>query len=180
MAGANVGGNIAIAAATTVFTVVAGEISKRAANAIVGDPQQHEARMYDEIQRKLDQSHFNIPRREEESSDMAPRKMKRQGARAGQKEPSQVMDYIHEVKDTLKKAKGSTRCGVCIKGIEAMEKSVEENSQTTVRADAKWNVMQDLKKAGKIPKNATWNTLNSKQKNFVNRYVEGLVKNGID
>ena len=156
---------------TLVSTVAIGEVSKRLANAISGDPEEHEAQRYEAISRKIDQAQFHIPRPAEEGG-AAPRKIVRQGTSKGQ-----VMDHVHEALEQLDEAEKSTRCGVCIKGIKAAKKAVIENSQIIVRADSKYQIMQDLKVAGKIPKDATWATLNPKQKQFINQRVERSIQN---
>jgi hypothetical protein len=156
-------------------TIVIG-LSKKLANAVVGNPDEIEAQKYEVMHQRLAQRNFYIPRESSSTGTAEPRK---QASRSPRSSPSPkkvqsaaVMDHIRGALQELEAAKGVTKCGVCQKGITAAIAAVKDESAVIARADSKFQVLQELKDAGKIPATASWYTLKPKQKEFINKVAE--------
>jgi hypothetical protein len=163
--------------------VVAGgiivELSKHFANAVVGSPEKLEAEKFEEMHRRLDGRSFQISR---SSPTAEPTPARRTGvARTGRttdKTTSPVMEHVREAMNHLALAEKATNCGVCKKGAAAAREAVKRESEVIVRADSKYNVIQDLKAAGAIPEDSRWDKLKPEQKSWINKKVERSIQNG--
>lgn len=169
-----------IIASTVVIGVNAGV--RRLADAIAGDPLEIEAQKYELMHRRLSERNFYIPPAAQDSAPVSRvRSVARQMpvkriaiAEAG----SPVMEHVRASLKHLDEAKASTTCGVCKKHIDAAKQQVVEQSEVIVRADAKQQVMRQLKAAGKLPQKVRWDQLKPEQKHFIDKVVERSIKNG--
>jgi hypothetical protein len=172
MAGSQTSGGAIMSGVLGIVTgIFASKISEGVAHRLLGDPDKEDDEKYDKIHKIISKREFYIPRTDEQP-DVVPRQI----SAGGQKESPMV--YVEEAIQDLETAKTKTHCGVCLKGIDAAIKAVKDKSEVVKRADSKYTLMQDLKAAGKIPQDATWNTLTLKQRQFINRKVEQVIQNG--
>jgi hypothetical protein len=152
-------------------TIVVG-LSKRLADAVVGDPDEIEAKKYEVMHERLSKRDFYIPRESSSTGTPEPRRQKSHRASPQKVDSPAVMDHIRGALQELETAKGATKCGVCQKGITAAIAAVKEESAVIARADSKFKVLQELKDAGKIPVTASWYTLKPRQKEFITKVAE--------
>ncbi len=169
---------IVIGLGTAVAGAIIVGLSKHIANVVVGDPRVIDEQKFEEMHRRLEGKSFHISKPLVQDEPVARVGSKVVG-RAVRKKSAPVMDYIHDSIQQLEEAKKSTKCGVCLKEIDASIASIKDHSQIIVRADSKQQIIEDLKAAGKLPKNARWDKLNSEQRKFINNYVERSIANGI-
>ncbi len=169
---------ILVAGATAIAGFVVAEVSRRVANAMVGDPAIMEAEKYDEMHRRLNEQNIRGPR-----TPVTPRPAVAHTSgrklSVSKEKGSPVMNHVREAMNQLALAEKSTNCGVCRKGAAAARDAVKRESEIIVRADSKSQIIQELKTAGKLPKTARWDKLSPDQKSFINRVVEGSIQNGI-
>ena len=170
---------ILIGLGTAIAGVVIVEASKHLANAVVGDPHAIDEQKYEEMHRRLAGKSFHISKPLVREDAVSPLGAKVAGRTVVRKKGAPVMEYVHRSIQQLEDAKKSTNCGVCQKEIDASIASIKNHSQIIVRADGKQQVIEDLKSAGKLPKDARWDKLNSEQRKFINNYVERSIVNGI-
>jgi len=156
-------GAVGVAIATAITSVIIAKLSGKLADMISGDPKDADERMYDEIHGKIGKASFQIS---SPTSKVASRKIK-----IVMDQPS-TMAFVKGAIEQLEKAEKSTNCGVCKKKLLAAKQAVITEAKVIGTSDAKYQVMKDLKKAGKIPTNAKWNQLSHEQKNFINKIVE--------
>jgi len=169
---------IVIGLGTAIAGAIIVGLSKHVANAVIGDPRAIDEQKYEEMHRRLEGKSFHISKplvREEPVSRVGSKVV----GRTAMKKGAPVMEYVHRSIQQLEDAKKSTNCGVCQKEIDASIASIKNHSQIIVRADGKQQIIEDLKAAGKLPKNARWDKLNSEQRKFINNYVERSIANGI-
>ena len=167
-----------IAIATTVAGIAFVEISKKVADAVVGNPAELEAQKYEIMHQRLEGRQFFLPR-EDAALVPPPKTGSRRSLGVSKDEASPVMTHIREALHHLELAEQSTKCGVCRKGAAAAQKAVIQESAVIARADSKSQVIQQLKAAGKIPQSARWDMLNPKQKKFINAVAERSIQNAI-
>jgi hypothetical protein len=154
------------------------ELSKHFANVVIGSSEKLEAEKYEEMHRRLDGKNFHIARTPMPRDPVSRIRSRVMGPGKHDNSVSPVMEHIHGALQQLEEAKKSTRCGVCQKGAAAAIEAVKRESEVIVRADSKYQVIQDLKNAGKLPKDARWDKLNPGQKKFINDYVERRIQHG--
>jgi hypothetical protein len=155
---------IGVAMATAIASVIIAKLSGKVADVLTGSGDDNDEKMYDEFHKKIGKSSFRLP-------------AKKTGSTVGRKiktvmdQPS-TMAFVTGAIDQLQKAKKSTHCGVCQKKLDAAITAVVQEAEVIRVSDAKYQIMKDLKKAGKIPTTSTWNQLSPEQKTFINKIAE--------
>ena len=162
---------MATGVATLITGFFASKISETVAHRLLGSPENEEEEKYDKIHQIISKRDFYIPKNDGSDPQAVPRRMSSGETKEG------PMVYVNEAISDLERAKTKTRCGVCLKGIDEAIKAVRNKSEVVRRADLKYALMQELKNAGKIPQDATWNTLTLKQRQFINKKVEQVILN---
>jgi len=153
---------IALGIATLAAGFVVSKLAGRVATAVVGSPESNEDEMYERIYDKIDNAPFR--RGKTFGRQITPVK-------------SETMGYVKSAIDNLGKAKSSTPCGVCQKKIDSAILAVEGESKIIVKSEAKYAIIDELKRIGKIPKSAKWNQLSLPQREFIDRKAEELLRN---
>lgn len=158
-------------------TIVVG-LSKKIADAVVGDPDKLDEEKYELMQQRLAQRQFYIPPPgnsttfESAGSPEPRRQMSHHKPVNSNVSTTGPMEYVRGALQSLEEAKGTTKCGVCQKELTESIKMLKSKTAVIARADMKYQFLQDLKSAGKIPESASWYSLKPKQKEFINRKVE--------
>jgi hypothetical protein len=86
------------------------------------------------------------------------------------------IEKIDEAQKSLESAQDKTRCSLCkstlmklSEELKAGKKNVEAGTQYILTASDKWDAMQTLKSAGKIPREKSWEELTESERNMVRR-----------
>src|SRR5208337_2773655 len=101
---------------------------------------------------KIGKASFQIP-----ASGAVPRKIKK--IKTVMDRP-QTMAFVEGAIEQLKQAKKSTHCGVCQQKLDSAIQAVITEAKVIKVSDAKYQIIQGLKRSGKIPQDATWGKLN--------------------
>ncbi len=155
---------IGVAVATAITSVIIAKLSGKVADVISGSSDDDTDKMYEEFHSKVSQSNFRIS--PVKGTKVASRKIK-----TVMDQPS-TMKFVTGAIEQLKEAKKSTRCGVCQKKLDDAIQAVVHEAKIIKISDAKFQVIQELKQAGKIPRKTTWNQLSPEQKTFINKVAE--------
>jgi len=175
---ADTGQALMVGIASIVGGAIVVGLSKKLADAVVGDPDKLDEEKYELMHQRLSQRQFYIP----------PPGNSTTFGTAGSPEPRQQMshhrndrpsvsvtgpmEYVRGALQNLEEAKGTTKCGVCQKELNASIEMLKSKTAVIARADMKYKFLQELKSAGKIPEGTSWYSLKPKQKEFINRKVE--------
>jgi hypothetical protein len=182
--GMNSGQTVMLGVATAITSMVISKLAGRVATAVAGATEQSEEEMYEKIYGHIDNAKFNFnsgPGMNVGRSVRVPTKkaigLHRKQAKFDPDE-SPTMGYVQSALENLKEAKKSTQCGVCQRKIDSAIHAVETESELIVKTELKYGIINELKSHGRIPKNAGWNQLNPKQREFINKKVNEMMKNG--
>jgi Mg2+ and Co2+ transporter CorA len=168
---AETGQALMVGIASIVGGAIVVGLSKKIADAVVGDADKLEEEKYELMHQRLAQRQFYIPPPGNSTTfeTAGSSDSRRQSVPASVTGP---MEYVRGALQNLEDAKGTTKCGVCQKELAESIKLLKSKTAVIERADMKYKFLQDLKSAGKIPEGATWYSLKPKQKEFINRKVE--------
>jgi|SRR5271157_533468 len=157
---------IGVAIAAAITSVIISKLSGKIADVVAGSGENDRDRMYEEFHRKIGKANFNIVPEGKE----APRKIMTVMDRP------ETMAYVHRAIQELEDAKKTTNCRVCQQKLDAAIVAVGREAKVIAVSDAKYQIIQELKSNGKIPKNTTWDKMSPEQKKFVNKVAERGLK----
>lgn len=153
---------IGVAVATAITSVIITALSGKVADVLAGSGEGDTDKMYEEFHSKIGKSRFHI----EPGKKVVSRKIETM------MDQPQTMAFVNGAIEQLKEAKKTTHCGVCQKKLDAAIHAVVTEAKIIKVSDAKWQIIQALKEAGKIPKNLKWDQMTPKQKSFINKLAE--------
>jgi hypothetical protein len=175
---ADTGQTLMLGIASVVGGAIVVGLSKKIADAVVGDADKLEEEKYELMHQRLAQRQFYIPPPgnsttfEPAGSPEPRRQMSHHANRPEVPVAAGPMPYVNGAIENLKSAMGSTKCGVCRKELTESLAILKEKTAVVARADLKYKMLEHLKENGCVPKDATWYTLKAKDKAFINRKVE--------
>lgn len=130
------------------------------------DEKEHQERLkfYDEIQEKVKKS--KIHRFETtQSPKSGTGKIKRNSV-------TKTKKLIEESIAKLESAEEFTKCGECKKSIRDARKEIESKTDYILKAAETREVMQDMKKKGKLRSDAKWDNMEDGEKKIVKKYAK--------